>query len=349
MKEELLLYGATGYTGKLIIEALLAQKIKPVLAGRNDAALRLLGEKYSLDTITFTLDDPHAIKPHLENIKVVLNAAGPFIYTYANMLKACLETGTHYLDITGEYQVFEGCAAKNEEAINAKIMVLPGAGFDVVPSDCLAANLKERLPDALFLNLAFVSVNSTISRGTAKTALENIGNGAIIRKDGILKKITPGSDTRYINFGSLQAYATVISWGDISTAYYSTKIPNIKVYNVLPEKLIKKMRLLNLFSWLLQLRPIKNYLIKKIDERKAGPDYEQRQNGFCLLWGCLENKAGQRVEMRLRTPEAYLLTSLTAAIIAKKVLSNQYKVGFQTPSTAYGKDLILEIQDCKFI
>lgn len=348
MKNNIMLYGATGYTGKLIIEALLERKIKPILAGRNASALRILGEKYCLPTSCFDLFHLQEMRDALSHCKVLIHAAGPFIHTYQNMLEACIATGTNYLDITGEYQVFEGCAAKNKEAVEANIMVMPGVGFDVVPSDCLANNLKARMPDAYKLSLAFAALKGGFSRGTAKTMIENLGDGGMIRSNGKLTKVKAAYEVQEIDFGPFKSPAATIAWGDISTAYFSTKIPNIKVLMAATPALIKQMKRSNYLNWFFKLSLVKSFLKKQIDKRKPGPDEKQREEGRSFFWGCVENAKGEKIELRLQTPEGYKLTALTTALIAEKVMNNQLVVGYQTPASAYGKDLILEIENCKF-
>jgi short subunit dehydrogenase-like uncharacterized protein len=98
----------------------------------------------------------------------VLCAAGPFSATSRPVADACLRNRVHYLDITGEIDVFEALAARDAEAKARGIMLLPGVGFDVAPSDCLAAHLKRRLPDANDLR-PYLSLRANTSRGTAKT------------------------------------------------------------------------------------------------------------------------------------------------------------------------------------
>jgi short subunit dehydrogenase-like uncharacterized protein len=348
MKNKILLYGATGYTGRLIIEELLKRNIKPILGGRNTEQLNLLSKKYALENVVFELNDTHRIKSALQPCKAVIHAAGPFIHTYKNMLQACLESGTHYLDITGEYQVFEACTAKNIEAKNANVMVMPGVGFDVVPSDCLANHLHSWMPDATSLYLAFAALKGGFSRGTAKTMVENLGNGVMRRKDGNLTEERPGYEVREINFGPFTATAAAISWGDISTAYFSTKIPNITVYMAMPKPLIQQMKRSHYFNWFFRLPWIKSFLKKLIDKRKPGPDEQQRNTGKSYFWGCVENEKKERKELRLETPEGYRLTAITSALIADKVLHDQIAIGYQTPASAYGKNLILEVENCKF-
>ena len=149
-----MIYGANGYTGRLIAQEAKARGLSPVLAGRSDA-VAALARQLGLAHRRFDLDDRDAVRGGLDGIGLVLHCAGPFSATAAPMLEGCLAVGAHYLDITGEIDVFAHCHAQHARAQTAGIVVLPGAGFDVVPTDCLAAQLKRELPSATHLVLAF--------------------------------------------------------------------------------------------------------------------------------------------------------------------------------------------------
>ena len=348
MKNQILLYGATGYTGKLIIEVLLSKGIKPLIAGRNANALKELADKFGLSFEAFELSNTQKLEDVLAQCKVVIHAAGPFIHTYQKMLDACIKTKTHYLDITGEYQVFEGCAAKDAEAKAAGIMVTPGVGFDVVPSDCLANYLKAKLPDATSLQLAFAGLKSGFSRGTAKTMIEGLDEGGKIRKEGKLTEVPAAYKVQEINFGAFKTVAATIPWGDISTAYRSTGIQNIEVFMGVTPALVSNMKRSNYLRWLFKFSFVKSFLKAQVDKRKPGPSEKQREEGKSFFWGRVENAAGKSVEARLQTHEGYKLTALTSVLIAEKVLNDNFKAGYQSPAMAYGKDLILEVEGCRF-
>jgi short subunit dehydrogenase-like uncharacterized protein len=346
MKDKLLLYGANGYTGQLIIEESLRNNIKPILAGRSEKKLTSLAEQYGLEYKVFALEETEKLEQSLQNVKVVLHAAGPFIYTCKPMLQACLNTQTHYLDITGEYQIFEFCASRNDEAKQKGIMVMPGTGFDVVPSDCLAAYLKKNLTTAIDLKLAFAGLKSGFSRGTAKTMVEGLGYGGMVRIDHKLINVQNAYQSMNVDFGDFKTIAATIPWGDLSTAYISTGIPNIEVYMGITPQLLKQMQRSNYLGWLFRQRWVKNILLKQIDKRKPGPSEKQREEGRSYFFGRVADNAGNVKTAILKTPEGYKLTALTSVNIAKKVLENNFKPGYQTPSTAYTEKLILEIPNC---
>lgn len=339
-----LIYGAYGYTGKLITELAVGEGLKPVVAGRTIGPLEELCSHYedgAVEKRCFALDDDAVIDQSLDDVDVVIHCAGPFSRTAVPMAKGCIRKKTHYLDITGEIEVFEALHDLDAKAKDAKVMLMPGAGFDVVPSDCLAAHLKRRLPEATSLTLA-LTMSSKPSRGTATTMIENIHKGGLIRKDGKLTEVPSAWQSKSIDFGEGPVDCITIPWGDVSTAYYSTGIPNIKVFMATPPELRRMAIFSRYFGFVLASGPVQRFLKSQIQKQPPGPDEEQRETGYGLLWGRAEDDGGNGVESRLRTPEGYTLTAATALGIAKRVLDGAAPAGFQTPSMAYGPDLILE-------
>lgn len=345
--KKILIYGANGYTGRLILEEAFSEKLSITIAGRNEDEILQLSEEYNVAYEVFALDQWEKMLKVLSNHDVVIHCAGPFLYTAKPMVKACLESQTHYLDITGESQVFEEIHNLDAEAKSANIMLMPGAGFDVVPSDCLAARLKETLPDASELQLAFASQGGSVSRGTAKTMIEASHEGQHYRKNGELKTKPLGSSTKVVDYGDVKQLSVGISWGDIATAYFSTGIPNIEVFTGSTEKQINQLKWMGRLSFLLKQRWVKNLLKKQVDKKKPGPSKERRDGGKMLLWGRASN-GDKVVEARLVTPNGYALTAKTAVLIAMKITDGNFKPGYQTPSMAYGSNLILEIEGTVF-
>mgnify|MGYP002780651107 CR=1 FL=1 len=339
-----LLYGATGYTGRLLAAHARERGLRPVLAGRDARAVPALAAELGLPHRVVRLDDAAALDAALAAVPVVLHAAGPFAHTSAPMAAACLRPGTHYLDVTGEIAVFEALAARGAEAGARGVMLLPGVGFDVVPSDCLAAHLKRRLPTATRLALAFVGLGGGVSRGTALTAVENLHRGGAVRRAGHITPVPAAWKTRAVDFGRGPRTVTTIPWGDVSTAYHSTGIPDVEVYTRLPDGLRRLMRLARPIAPLLGTAPVQRFLKSRIRRGPAGPGAEQRARGESRLWGEATDAEGRRAVSRLRTPEGYTLTARTAVAVVERVLAGAAPPGFQTPSLAYGADFILEFE-----
>jgi short subunit dehydrogenase-like uncharacterized protein len=254
-----------------------------------------------------------------------------------------MKAGVHYLDITGEVAVFEGLAARSAAAREAGVMLLPGVGFDVVPSDCLAAHLKRRLPSATRLALGFQALGR-VSRGTATTMAENVHRGGLVRQDGMLRRVPAAWKTRVIDFGTGPVKAITIPWGDVSTAYHSTGIPNVEVYMAAPLGLRLAARASRPFGWLLGSRLVQRLLRRRIRRRPPGPTEEERARSRSYLWGEAVNSAGQTVVARLQGPDGYTVTVLAAVAVVERVLAGDAPAGFQTPSTAYGCDFVLGLE-----
>ncbi len=341
---QFLLYGANGYTARLIIDRAAAFGLVPVLAGRSEEKLRPLAEQNGLTYRVANLTDTAELDKILLDMPVVLHCAGPFSKTAAPMQRACLRTGTHYLDITGEVAVFEQGKERDADAKARNLMLMSGVGFDVVPTDCMARYLYERLPDATHLQLAFMNEGGGLSHGTAQTALEGMGNGGLVRQNGVLQTVPNAHKTITVDFGTGQPRLCMsIPWGDLSTAYHTTGIPNIETFIGSSARQIKLARWGSKLSGLLSLKPVQSFFSSQITSRVAGPDEATRQRARTHIWGRAWNAENRAIEARLHAPEGYSLTAEAALLITKKVLDGHWKAGFQTPAGLYGADLILEI------
>ncbi|MDB5241645.1 MAG: saccharopine dehydrogenase [Spirosoma sp.] len=343
-KPSFLLYGANGYTARLIIELANSFGLTPILAGRSMAKVKSLADQYGLTYRLADLNDASAFDALLQDVSVVLHCAGPFSKTAAPMQQACLRTVTHYLDITGEIDVFEQGMKLHSEALGQHIMLMSGVGFDVVPTDCLARYLHDRLPDATHLQLAFFTEGGILSHGTVQTALEGLGEGGKVRRNGRIEKVPNAHKVLTIDFGTGQGLPCMsIPWGDVSTAHYTTGIPNIETFIGSSMSQIRLAKLGNYLGWLLRIGAVQSFLRRQIASRVTGPDQMSRQRARTHVWGKVWNAYGQSWTARLHGPEGYTLTALSALTITKKVLVGNWKAGYQTPAGMYGADLILEI------
>ena len=248
-----------------------------------------MADKFGLDYQDLQLHDENKLLSTLVSVKIVIHCAGPFIHTCEAMVRACIRSKTHYIDITGEYNVFDLIQSYSGDAREAGIMLLPGAGFDVVPSDCLASQLKDLIPDSKSLELAFTTKGGRLSRGTAKTMIENSDRGHLVRVDGQLMEHPLGKLTKEIDYGSFKQLSVGISWGDISTAYFSTGIENITVFTGTDGKQLKSLKMAHRLRGLLGLGFIKRFIQKQIDKKPAGPSEKSRKRSETFLWGQVTN------------------------------------------------------------
>jgi len=335
-----MIYGANGYTGRLCAEAAAARGLDPILAGRRVSAVAPLATALDLDHRVFSLDDVQDAARALEGIDVVLHCAGPFSATSQPMLEACMRAGAHYLDITGEIAVFENLFARHPEIRRAGIAAVSGVGFDVVPTDAMAAKLGEALPTADRLELAFAGLGGGVSRGTARTALEGLPKGGAARIEGRIKRVPTAWRTREVRLGDRRRTVVSIPWGDVSTAYHTTGIPNITTYAAFPKSMIRTMKATAGLQGVLGAAPIQAALRGLVDARVDGPGEDERARGVSFVWGRAEDADGHWVEGHLRTPEGYRFTVVSGLAAVQRVLDDPPAPGAHTPSRAFGSEFV---------
>jgi saccharopine dehydrogenase (NAD+, L-lysine-forming) len=332
-----MIYGANGYTGQLISELAKQRGEAPILAGRSAEKIRPLADKLGLPWRAFGLE-----RPDLREVGLVLHCAGPFSATSQRMVDACLAARAHYLDITGELDVFESVFSRDAEARERGIVLLPGAGFDVVPSDCLAALLKQRLPSAKKLELAFAPAGRS-SPGTLKTSIEFLPKGGAVRRGGKIVRVPPAHEVRVISFADKRRSAMSVPWGDVATAWRSTQIPDITVFMSARPAVIRAARLSRFAAPILGLAPVQQLLKSRIERSVKGPDAEERARGGAQFWGSVSD-GSRSVEMTMSLPEGYTFTADAAVECARRVAAGAVNAGAWTPSLAFGADFAASLQ-----
>lgn len=349
MQNSILIYGANGYTGTLIARMAREYQVPLILAARREESVKPMAEELGYDYVVVDLNDASALDRALSSVALVLHVAGPFKYTAKPMIEACLRNRKHYLDITGEIMVYEMAKTYHQQALEKGIMVMPGVGFDVVPTDCMALHLKNKMPDAVSLKLAFAGLGGAFSRGTATTMTEGMGEKSARRIDGKITPVPLGEHGMWLDVGDKKLFFMSIPWGDVSTAYHTTGIPNIETYTGASPKTFKMLKYQWLFNWLLRTSFMRNRQLKKIKAMPPGPSDERRAKSTSVVWGEAQNAKGETIQAKIRTPEGYTLTAISSLIIAKKVLDGQFKPGYQTPAGCYGEGLVFEVPGVTFI
>lgn len=341
MSQVLLVYGATGYVGEEVVRTAVSSGLTTIAAGRNSAKLQRLEEELGVETRVFDLTESAALDRGLADAAVVLNCAGPFKFTAAALVDACLRRGIHYLDITGEIPVFEMIHGRDAEAGRRGVMLLPGVGFDVVPTDCLALYLKQKLPSADRLTMAFQSVGPAgLPPGTQRTAIELLPYGTRVRRDGMLVKAANPAKAISVDFGGGPVIADLITWGDVFTAFHSTGIPNIEDYVATTPAFRRQLAFSRAIGPIARFAPMRRLLGMSV---KPGASRELRALTKTMVWGEATDARGDRVAARIEGPEAGLdWTKMTSLAAARKALDGVTPAGYQTPASAFGAGFVLE-------
>lgn len=194
-RDEVVVYGASGYTGKLIAAELSGRGVPMVLAGRNrdrlDAVRAGLGAEVEARVSAVAVDDPAGLRELLGPARVVVACAGPFTLHGAPVIEAAARTGTHYLDTTGEQPFIRDSFDRwGPIAADSGAALVSGFGFDYVPGDMLAALTAGGLGRLEEMTVAYAVNGLGVTRGTALSALEMIKGGDVEWTRG---RLQPGS------------------------------------------------------------------------------------------------------------------------------------------------------------
>lgn len=342
MATDWMVYGASGFTGRLIAREAVRRGHRPLLAGRSAEKVRILADELGLAHRVFDLSDAASVRQNLQGMRAVLHCAGPFVRTGEPMMRACIAAGAHYLDITGEIPVFQKAFSLHEEAAGAGSVLLPGVGFDVIPTDCLARYVASRLPGANRLELAFAAVASP-SPGTARSMVEMLPEGTLVRQQGKLVAIGPGQGGRMIRFSDKERHCIPVAWGDLETAVHTTGLKEITTYMAFPRLLSRMM------SWtgpalqaLLRFDPLRNAAAALAHMAMSGPGAAEQAQGRSHIYACASNGREKR-EAWLETMEAYAFTAKSAVLALERTVSSGLR-GYSTPALAFGEDFVLQIE-----
>ena len=334
----LVVYGASGYTGRLIVAEARARGLDVAAAGRSRDRLAGLGAPVRVAAV----DDGEALAAAFAGARVVVNAAGPFHLTAAPVLAACLKAGAHYLDVGGEGPVFEALARYDAAARRAGVMVMPGAGYVMAASDALAAHVARRLPQARRLWLGF-SRGGAISRGSLASMLDLADSQVTIRRGGRLVAVAAGSLRRAFDFGAGSSPCMLVAWPDPFSAFLTTAIPNIEAYLEADTLTQASYRMASLFAPMLKLPLARLALDALTSGWPEGPSEAERSAAPKIVVAEAEDVYGRRVAARLATPNVYSFTRDCIVALAARALAGDAPTGYQTPAGAYGADFPLAL------
>ncbi|WP_087720580.1 trans-acting enoyl reductase family protein [Salinicola salarius] len=307
----LLIYGATGYTGRMVAAHAKTLGLDFEIAGRNRQTLASLAEALAVPFRVFEADADAA--QSLAGIDVLLNFAGPFAQTAEPLMRACLEAGVDYLDITAEINVYRLAERLGAKAAEAGVMLLPGVGWDVVPTDCLTVHVAQRVQEPRSLRVA-LQVPGSMSRGSAMSVSEIIGAGLMARVDGHLVP-TPDAQPRHFDFGEGPVPCSPLSFGDLVTGWYSTGIPDIAMFVHVSGEAFPEGDL--------SLLP-------------DGPTAEQRDAHRARAIAEVTGADGTVARSMIETVNGYSYTPLAAVEAARRVLEGERRPGFETPARLFG-------------
>ncbi len=327
-KNKILIYGAAGYMGQLFVKNIEKENFDIVLAARENF-------NTANSVRVFSLDKKTKIIENIGDVKLVINLAGPFKNTNKQLVEACIENGTHYIDIAGEVPELEAVNKYDALAKNANIMLMSGVGFGVAPTDIVSNLAKQKLPDATHLKIAYIT-NGGASRGTLKTVLADIHKEGVVVENGTFKKAMPATKKFSFTVNGKEQKLVYNPWrADLFSAQISTKIQNIETYANFPGFIVSMMN-----GKLLWLR---DFMLKRlINILPVGPSEKQLQKGNTICYAEVSNAKNEKASATIHGPEAYMFSAEILTNITKKIMENNTKSGYQTPNI-YGVELLKSI------
>lgn len=347
MASQWMIYGAYGYTGRRIAEEAVSRGHSPLLAGRSEEKLAPVAVSLELDGVAIDLHDQDRLVNYLGNVDLVVNAAGPFVHTALPLAGACLETGTNYLDVAGEVMVFEQLLALDRQAQEKQIALIPGVGFNVLASDCLARYVAEKIEDAAHLEIATQWMTQGISLGSTKTMIESFPLGTLARRGGQLVRINARAGLRQQRFRDGVDTILPVTLGDLATAYKTTQIPDITTFTALSEGMASFYgRTEPIFRRLYSFSFFRQLASKGAEVASTRSEQRHPESNTAQVWVMVRNEARSERQAWLETVDSYKFTAEAAVRSVESVLAD-HPVGALTPALAFGADFVLEIPGTK--
>jgi len=334
-RKQILIYGANGFTARLFAKHLLESSIQPILAARSKKVEKI-GKELNCPTRIFPIENA---AQYLNDVDFLVNFAGPFAMTQDNLIKACIKSKTHYLDIAGEFAELKNAFKYHDEAYKNGIVILPASGFGVVPTDIAAKIACEQITNPINLKIVYATVGGA-SRGTLKTVLKDIQKNGYILKNGKYENAKPAQSSITVSVFEKTFKAVYNPWrADLFSANQSTGVQNIETYSEFPSFVVSMMQ--GKLIWLRNL--ILNRLINFLPE---GPTEKQLQKGNTFIKAVALNAEGDEGFVEMKGLEAYLFTVVSIQKMIELISVKKSVKGFIAPSQL-GVDWIWEIKDVK--
>ncbi|MDX2196812.1 MAG: saccharopine dehydrogenase NADP-binding domain-containing protein [Cytophagales bacterium] len=342
--DDILVYGANGFTAQLVIAELVNKGLRPTLAGRSKKIIKI-AQNYGLNYKIFEIWNKQNTIQNIDGHKLLINLAGPYHDTFAPILEACLATHTHYIDAEGDVHMLQEMYRYHEKTVKAEIMLLPGVGFAIAPTDILGYMLTHKIEHGVQLKYA-IHAGIKASKGTIKSFLHSLQTPGLTRADKNMITSLPAAKKMDMQVLDKKFKTYLHPWrGDSFASWLSCGVPDIETYSTFPAWVVLLLK-----NYPLSVAIGKWKIAKKIITAQGMQNISEADTTTqCYLSATLTSKSGENYTLKMIGPEPYLFTSKLISNAAQKVLDGKYKIGYQTPATAYGATLIDNIEGVKLI
>jgi short subunit dehydrogenase-like uncharacterized protein len=322
----LMIYGATGYTGRMAAEHAKAAGTPLALAGRNEATVARFASELGVEYRVFTLDDAVAIDQGLAGMSVIVNCAGPFMRTADALMRASIRNGVHYLDTAAELDSYRLAEVLDDDAKAAGVMLLPGSGGSVAMLGSLAGHAVRRATNPRKIRIA-LHIAGGMSRGSVASATENLAAETFQRVDGRLVSKAAG-DIQQFDFGKGAVDCFPVTLPDLITIWRATGVPDIETFVHVAGDSFPKGDLAAL---------------------PDGPSKQERLANRYQAVVEVTDSEGHMTRSLLDAVNGYTFTAMAVAEAGRRVLAGEARPGFQTPAGLFGNGFAETIADTTII
>lgn len=340
----IVLYGATGYTGRLVTDELARRGLDHVLSGRDEAKLARLAEQHGAPAKAAALDDDRALRDLLDGASAVINCAGPFTLAGDALVRAAIASRTHYVDSTGEQSFIQMVFERHgRTAEHAGVALLPALGFDYAPGDCiasLAAGGHEPLDE---LVLAYDVEGFGMSRGTLRSALVAMKGGDVVYEDEQWRAAPGGIFRASFDFPEPIGRQQMSRYpsGEVITAPHHTRTRKVTslltTRTAAPFAAAAPLLPYTLPALGLVLRtPLRGLLGKAVGILPEGPPVEARRAAEFTVVAVARGADGSTRQGVVRGSDVYGLTAVTLVHAAQLVSAPGFdRAGALGPAAAF--------------
>jgi short subunit dehydrogenase-like uncharacterized protein len=346
MSAKITVFGATGYTGQLIVAELQRLKLPFNIGGRSTLRLAQMAQRLQLgEEVAQIVADPlqPATLPALfrYDTRILVNCSGPFTRFGEPVVKAAVETGTHYLDITGEQnfivRVFDqyGLAASLKQCA-----LIPACGVEYALTNWLATLVAAKLEPLDRISTVTNVLRIQATSGTSLSLFQALAAPGFSWEDGHRVRRLAGSQLRIFDFPSGRRSTIWSPFGDMVTLPTHLQVKNVASYIALGPVAARTTHLLA--PLLPTLSKLVNPVLSRLLRSGRGPTLKERQQAQWEMLALAESPKGS-CRATLKAGDAYGLTAHIVGYCAEKLLSPDFKqVGALGPAQAFEAQAALE-------
>jgi short subunit dehydrogenase-like uncharacterized protein len=335
----LILYGAAGVTGRLVLAAAVKRGLSVILAGRRRSSLEPVASAWNLPLEVAGVEDRPALVALARKGSIVLNAAGPFAATAEPVASACLAAGAAYLDMSGEVDSLIRVSALDEAAHRARLPLLCGAGYGVAVAECLASHVAARAPGAVSLRIGMDTRASGRSPGAGRSFIHALSRGNYDMLDGAVRARRFADAPWTVELGGVSFFFAGAPLAEAWAAARSSGVRNVRAGVRMKAAVVPVLKLVAAAA---TIGPVGRWMADRAGStRRSKAPVPAPATSTAIVEAFSADDARSASAIRIDL-EGYAAAA-EIAVLAALGLDSRKPAGFHTPASAFGADFIMEL------